>query len=678
MRNNLMRFAIPAVIVLVVITTSICISGAEELIKKDDTGEQVYALQSALYEAGYLESQPDGIFGEYTCEAVMTFQEEYGLDPAGDADQETIDVLSCLNNCIQTDPEAEPVRSVYLRNVGINVYEDGRYFVEPNTVSNSNMELAHEFLTAVTKAYNESTEIPEQDLIAALYTDDPEVPLIFIRDIPYDDLPDDGTMVCFYDIDSLEPEFGPVEMSAEEMKFEQIYVFRNIQADTDNEGNIYVVPNTVSSKSLEETRKIYTAVKHAFLTSNCIPEDEVVVVQIDTGSLPEGITIEDTVYDEASGSYYIDSSLVNGSYDLSGLTKGIIDSSGDVAIVVLSNVQPSYADYTYDASDNGTDSLQEFIEEANRRYLEYRERNEQAASQANSGTNNSGTDNDLEQSFLPDETPEYAYTEGSSVSDSNHQQYAPASGEHDKTVQNMAEPEDNSVINTEPENDSLQQPISGSEPASTPQHNIQPGSIYEQPTQEPLVTTEPVTEEIRQPETIAEPETNSHIHEWQAVYKVVHHDAVTHQEPVYRTVHHEAITHEEQVYEQIWVDEQVVQGEFLGYKRINIGCCICHTCGEEYVTYEEYHAHTVAGGGWCDSDGYRTGSYYIEDTSQPVYDQIYVPGHYDQIGAGLQTVVDQAAYDEQVLDGYITVTDLEAYDEQVVDYYICYGCGATK
>lgn len=129
--------------------------------------------------------------------------------------------------------------------------------------------------------------------------------------------------------------------------------------------------------------------------------------------------------------------------------------------------------------------------------------------------------------------------------------------------------------------------------------------------------------------------TPTHVHNWQAVTTTVHHDAVTHtvhHDAVYTTVHHDQVTHEEPVYE--WRT-------------------FCYKCGADITGHLADHSDT----------GCRS-SYYT-----------------DYVQTGTETVVDQAAWDEQVCTQEAwdeTVVDQEAWDETVVTGYRCSGCGAVK
>ena len=57
------------------------------------SGDDVYFLQAALYDLGYLEDEPDGSYGFYTMDAVAGFQADNGLEVTGDADAQVLFLL---------------------------------------------------------------------------------------------------------------------------------------------------------------------------------------------------------------------------------------------------------------------------------------------------------------------------------------------------------------------------------------------------------------------------------------------------------------------------------------------------------------------------------------------------------------------------------------------------------
>ncbi|MDR3563867.1 MAG: NlpC/P60 family protein [Negativicutes bacterium] len=56
---------------------------AGQLLKQGVTGDEVYKLQQKLQEFGYYQDSPDGIFGNDTKQAVVSFQMDAGLQPDG-------------------------------------------------------------------------------------------------------------------------------------------------------------------------------------------------------------------------------------------------------------------------------------------------------------------------------------------------------------------------------------------------------------------------------------------------------------------------------------------------------------------------------------------------------------------------------------------------------------------
>ncbi|MBQ9031643.1 MAG: peptidoglycan-binding protein [Parasporobacterium sp.] len=58
-----------------------------------DAGDSVEALQEGLSALGYYDGEPDGVFGEDTMEALIAFQEDYGLLADGVAGPDTMKML---------------------------------------------------------------------------------------------------------------------------------------------------------------------------------------------------------------------------------------------------------------------------------------------------------------------------------------------------------------------------------------------------------------------------------------------------------------------------------------------------------------------------------------------------------------------------------------------------------
>lgn len=61
--------------------------------KKGNYAWRIYQMQEKLIELGYLDGEPDGIYGDGTAKAISVFQGKNGLEVTGTADPETQDVI---------------------------------------------------------------------------------------------------------------------------------------------------------------------------------------------------------------------------------------------------------------------------------------------------------------------------------------------------------------------------------------------------------------------------------------------------------------------------------------------------------------------------------------------------------------------------------------------------------
>ena len=169
-------------------------------------------------------------------------------------------------------------------------------------------------------------------------------------------------------------------------------------------------------------------------------------------------------------------------------------------------------------------------------------------------------------------------------------------------------------------------------------------------------TTSPAPTTTQTP--TAAPTTTAHTHNWVAVTKTVHHDAVTSQ--VWKedsaawdeTVVTKAAW-DEQVLSQAAYDEPVLVSEAYDepvYGRVDI----CNNCGHEFWDPSDDINEHMAAGCWS---GWHTEPRQIGTTH---HDAVYNTVHHDATGH-YETVVTQVAWDETVTTGYK-----------------CSGCGATK
>ena len=171
-----------------------------------------------------------------------------------------------------------------------------------------------------------------------------------------------------------------------------------------------------------------------------------------------------------------------------------------------------------------------------------------------------------------------------------------------------------------------------------------------------------------------EEQTTAHVHSWEKITKIVHHDAE------YTTVHHEAeytTKHHEAEYEEVW-HEPVVEQQWV----------VTVPAHEEEI----WKVHTVCDCGFDMTVNFAGMS--KEEKSQALNE------HLDQCGyggwgtkpvlVGTETIPEQGYYaDVTITEGYSEkvlikkaydekVLVKEAYDEKVVTGYKCSACGATK
>lgn len=183
-------------------------------------------------------------------------------------------------------------------------------------------------------------------------------------------------------------------------------------------------------------------------------------------------------------------------------------------------------------------------------------------------------------------------------------------------------------------------------------------------TKAPETKPAPTTTPTKAPETTA-PTTTAHTHTWVPVTNTVHHDAT------YKTVwvQDSAAWDETVVTKDAWDENVLVQDAWdePTYSWV----AICNACGHVFSAGESVGDHMEAG---CWSSWHheqrQTGSVHHEAVYNTVHhDAVYSTVHHE----AETTVVHHEAtgHNEQVVDQ-------AAWDEDVVTGYKCSGCGATK
>lgn len=188
-------------------------------------------------------------------------------------------------------------------------------------------------------------------------------------------------------------------------------------------------------------------------------------------------------------------------------------------------------------------------------------------------------------------------------------------------------------------------------------------------TQTPTVTTTTAAQ------TTA-PTTTAHTHNWVAVTKIVHHDAVTSQ--VWKedtaawdeTVVTKAAW-DEQVLSQEAYDEQVLVSE--AYDEPVYGWVgVCNACGHKFFDPNEdidVHMHQGCWSSWHD-EWLQIGTTH--------HDAVYNTVHHDAVYTTVHHDAETTVVHHEATGHYETVVTQAAWDETVTTGYKCSGCGATK
>lgn len=188
-------------------------------------------------------------------------------------------------------------------------------------------------------------------------------------------------------------------------------------------------------------------------------------------------------------------------------------------------------------------------------------------------------------------------------------------------------------------------------------------------TQTPTVTTTAAAQ------TTA-PTTTAHTHNWVAVTKIVHHDAVTSQMWKEDTAAWDetVVTKaawDEQVLSQAAYDEQVLVSEAYDepvYGRVDI----CNNCGHEFWDPSDDIGEHMAAGCWS---GWHTEPRQIGTTH---HDAVYNTVHHDAVYTTVHHDAETTVVHHEATGHYETVVTQAAWDETVTTGYKCSGCGATK
>ena len=273
-------------------------------------------------------------------------------------------------------------------------------------------------------------------------------------------------------------------------------------------------------------------------------------------------------------------------------------------------------------------------------------------------------------------TPEVSTPNESSAAVENQEETDEAASRslEGKVDEDTSETTSQDVAKADPTKPSKPSEKSSSESATKPTtkapETTKPASTKPaQPTKasETAATVAPTAATTAPPNTSPAPTTTAHTHNWVAVTKIVHHDAVTSQ--VWKE---DSAAWDETVVTKAAWDEQVLVTAAWD-EPVYEWVAICNRCGHRFIEGEDVSVHMEAG---CWS------SWHHEQiqTSTLHHDAVYSTVHHD---AETTTVHHDAVYTTIHHDAETTVVHHEATghyetDETVTTGYKCSGCGATK
>ena len=193
---------------------------------------------------------------------------------------------------------------------------------------------------------------------------------------------------------------------------------------------------------------------------------------------------------------------------------------------------------------------------------------------------------------------------------------------------------------------------------------------------ETAATVAPTAATTAPPNTSPAPTTTAHTHNWVAVTKIVHHDAVTNQ--VWKedsaawdeTVVTKAAW-DEQVLVQEAYDEQVLVSE--AYDEPVYGWVdVCNACGHHFWTADDDVLEHMADGCWSSwhAEWLQIGSTH--------HDAVYNTVHHDAVYTTVHHDAETTVVHHEATGHYETVVTQASWDETVTTGYKCSGCGATK
>lgn len=280
-------------------------------------------------------------------------------------------------------------------------------------------------------------------------------------------------------------------------------------------------------------------------------------------------------------------------------------------------------------------------------------------------------------------TPEVSTPNESSAAVENQEETDEAASRslEGKVDEDTSETTSQDVVKADPTKPSKPSEKSSSESATKPTtkapETTKPASTKPAQTtkaSETAATVAPTAATTAPPNTSPAPTTTAHTHNWVAVTKIVHHDAVTSQ--VWKE---DSAAWDETVVTKAAWDEQVLVTAAWD-EPVYEWVAICNRCGHRFIEGEDVSVHMEAGcwSSWhheqiqtstLHHDAVYSTVHHDEETTTVHHDAVYTTIHHD----AETTVVHHEATGH-----YETVVTQAAWDETVTTGYKCSGCGATK
>ena len=285
--------------------------------------------------------------------------------------------------------------------------------------------------------------------------------------------------------------------------------------------------------------------------------------------------------------------------------------------------------------------------------------------------------------LIPESTPDESSVDGENQEETDE---AASQSLEGKVDEDTSETTSQDVVKADPTKPSKSSEKSSSESATKPTRpttkapettkpaETKPAQTTKAP--ETAATVAPTAATTATPTTSPTPTTTAHTHNWVAVTKTVHHDAVTSQ--VWKedtaawdeTVVTKAAW-DEQVLSQAAYDEQVLVSE--AYDEPVYGWVgVCNACGHKFFDPNEDILEHMADGCWS--------SWHDEWLQIGIthHDAVYSTVHHDAVYTTVHHDAETTVVHHDATGHYETVVTQAAWDETVTTGYKCSGCGATK